>query len=57
MGNKKNTARDALVRALVYSQGFTYARAAASSGLTYGQVAGVAHRTPHRLRAILTGAS
>lgn len=57
MGNRKNLARDARIRSLVYHDGLTYPQAAERAGVSQGVVAGVAHRTPHRLRAILTAPS
>lgn len=45
------------VRELVYRQRLPYPRAAAALNVTTGVVAGIAHRTPHRLRTILTATS
>lgn len=47
----------ARVRELVYRERLTYPRAAEALNVTPGVVAGIAHRTPHRLRTILTAAS
>jgi DNA-directed RNA polymerase specialized sigma24 family protein len=55
--HRKNATRDAHIRELVYRERLSYAAAAERAGLTTGTVAGVAFRTPHRLRAILTAAS